>query len=163
MEMGSSVNIIGDYGFAGCSGIIVANIKPVFPPNVSSNTFNEVSRTAIIKVPCGSVPYYYAAQYWNVFTNIQENPDCASVEEKEFVDLDLYPTTVSDILNITSSETISEIEIVNVMGQVVRRIEVNADNAICNVNNLPNGIYVVRIRTLRHAQGAEIQRKFIKE
>ena len=57
------------------------------------------------------------------------------------------------------------------MGQVVYRTEVNADNAVCNVNNLPNGIYVVRIRTLRYfdklstpqAQEAEIQRKFIKE
>ena len=86
-----------------------------------------------------------------------------SIDESAVSEIALFPNPVNDILNITSSETISEIEIVNTLGQVVKRIEVNADNAICNVNNLPNGIYVVRIRTLRHAQGAEIQRKFIKE
>jgi hypothetical protein len=85
------------------------------------------------------------------------------IEENSVSEIALFPNPATDILNITSSETISEIEIVNTLGQVVKRIEVNADNAICNVNNLPNGIYVVRIRTLRHAQGAEIQRKFIKE
>ena len=114
-------------------------------------------------VPCGRVSAYNNAEYWNEFTNIQQNPDCAGVEENEIADLELYPNPVGNMLYINAEEPISEIEIVNTLGQVVKRIEVNADNAICNVNNLPNGIYVVRIRTLRHAQGAEIQRKFIKE
>lgn len=87
----------------------------------------------------------------------------SDVADFYYSNISISPNPATDILNITSSETISEIEIVNTLGQVVKRIEVNADNAICNVNNLPNGIYVVRIRTLRHAQGAEIQRKFIKE
>ena len=85
-----------------------------------------------------------------------------SVEEQGFDDVKIFPNPTSDILNITSSETISEIEIVNVMGQVVKRIEVNADNAVCDVEDLRSGVYVVRIRTLRQAQGAAL-RKFVKE
>lgn len=85
-------------------------------------------------------------------------------ETSEMQDLDIFPNPATDILNITSSETISEIEIVNVMGQVVRRIEVNSDNAVCDVEDLRSGVYVVRIRTLRQAQGAVIShRKFVKE
>ena len=75
-------------------------------------------------------------------------------------DIDVYPNPVGNTLNITSSETISEIEIVNVMGQVVRRIEVNSDNAVCDVEDLKAGVFVVRI----HAASATLsQRKFVKK
>ena len=76
----------------------------------------------------------------------------------------LDPNPATDILNITSSETISSVEIVNTLGQVVYRTEVNADNAVCNVEGLANGVYVVLVRSLSGAEGANVvQKKFIKE
>ena len=95
-----------------------------------------------------------------ILLNIVNVPVVA--EASEMQDLDIFPNPANDILNITSSETISEIEIVNTLGQVVKRIDVNSDNAVCNVEDLTSGVYVVRIRTLRQAQGAAL-RKFIKE
>ncbi len=83
-----------------------------------------------------------------------------AVEQTNFSEIAIFPNPATNILNITSSETISEIEIVNVMGQLVRRIEVNSDNAVCNVEDLRSGVYVVRIRT---ASATLSQRKFIKE
>ena len=68
-----------------------------------------------------------------------------SIEEQGFDDVKVFPNPTIDILNITSSEPISEIEIVNVMGQVVKRIEVNGDNAICDVEDLKAGVYVVKV------------------
>ncbi len=82
------------------------------------------------------------------------------IDESALTEIALYPNPASDILNITSSETISEIEIVNTLGQVVKRIEVNSDNAVCDVEELKAGVYVVRIRT---ASATLSQRKFIKE
>ena len=86
------------------------------------------------------------------------------IDESAVSEIALFPNPATDILNIASSETISEIEIVNVMGQVVKRIEVNADNAVCDVEDLKSGVYVVRIysRPFGSAQGAAL-RKFIKE
>ena len=60
------------------------------------------------------------------------------------------------------------------MGQVVKRLEVNADNAVCDVEDLKAGVYIVRIygSSLRRAEPVEaslskgaaiFQRKFIKE
>ena len=84
----------------------------------------------------------------------------AGIEGNAVSEIALFPNPATDILNITSSETISEIEIVNTLGQVVKRIEVNSDNAFCDVEDLKAGVYVVRIRT----EGAVVsQRKFIKE
>ena len=82
------------------------------------------------------------------------------IDESIATEIAIFPNPVTDILNITSSETISEIEIVNVMGQVVKRIEVNSDNVVCNVEDLKAGVYVVRIRT---ASATFSQRRFVKE
>ena len=95
-------------------------------------------------------------------TYIASFTSLTGIEESAVSEIALFPNPATDILNITSSETISEIEIVNVMGQVVKRIEVNSDNAVCDVEDLTSGVYMVRIRTLRQAQGAAL-RKFIKE
>ena len=86
------------------------------------------------------------------------------IADYNLTNISISPNPATDILNITSSETISEIEIVNVMGQVVRRIEVNSDSAVCNVEDLKDGVYVVRIysRPFGSAQGAAL-RKFVKE
>jgi hypothetical protein len=83
------------------------------------------------------------------------------IEEASALEVNLFPNPATDILNITSSETISEIEIVNTLGQVVKRIEVNSDNAVCNVEELPNGFYVVRI--YNEDTKSFCQKKFAKE
>ena len=77
-------------------------------------------------------------------------------------EISVYPNPVEDILNITSSETISEIEIVNVMGQVVKRMEVNTDNVVCDVNELKAGVYILRIHGT-NTESVVSQQKFIKE
>ncbi len=81
-------------------------------------------------------------------------------ESIDLQDIDIFPNPVTDFLNITSSETISEIEIVNTLGQVVKRIEVNSDSAVCNVEDLKAGVYVVRIST---ALATLSQQRFVKE
>ncbi|MBQ5424071.1 MAG: T9SS type A sorting domain-containing protein, partial [Bacteroidales bacterium] len=93
-------------------------------------------------------------------TYIASFDPATGINETSALEIALYPNPANDILNITSSETISEIEIVNTLGQVVKRIEVNADNAVCNVEELTSGVYMVRIRT---ASATLSQRKFIKE
>lgn len=83
-----------------------------------------------------------------------------NIEEQSSQDITIYPNPTNNILNITSSETISEIEIVNLMGQVVRKIDVISDNAVCDVKDLTSGVYVVRI----HTEGTVVsQRKFVKK
>ena len=86
-----------------------------------------------------------------------------TIAEQDFDDLRIYPNPATDILNITSSETISEIEIVNVMGQVVYRTEVNADNAVCDVEGLNAGVYIVIIYGNSRTSTMLSKRKFVKE
>ena len=93
-----------------------------------------------------------------------------SIDEVSVDDILVFPNPVSDILAITASEVISEIEIVNDKGQIVRRMDVNGNTAACNVSELASGVYVVRIynrsqsRPLSVVKGSVVwQRKFVKE
>ncbi len=63
--------------------------------------------------------------YLAVFT------DVVGIEDNGVSEISIFPNPTNDILNITFSEIIFEIEIVNALGQVVKRLEVNADNAVC--------------------------------
>ena len=87
------------------------------------------------------------------------------ISEAEML-INIFPNPTSDILNITSSETISEIEIVNALGQVVKHIDVNADNAVCDVEDLTSGVYVVRIYNNSQVEcnlSTQVVRKFVKK
>ena len=77
--------------------------------------------------------------------------------------IDIFPNPANDILNIISSEIISEIEIVNTLGQVVYRREVNSNNAVCDVKGLASGVYVVKIHHFDKLSERFEQKKFVKE
>jgi hypothetical protein len=87
------------------------------------------------------------------------------ISEAEML-INIFPNPANDILNITSSETISEIEIVNALGQVAKRMEVNADNVVCDVEDLTSGVYVVRIYNNSQVErnlSTPVVRKFVKK
>ena len=85
-----------------------------------------------------------------------------SIVDFNVTDIDISPNPATNFLNITSGEVISDIEIVNVMGQVVYRTELNSDNVVCDVEDLKAGVYIVRIYGTNTAS-VVCQRKFIKE
>ena len=87
------------------------------------------------------------------------------IEENINPEISIYPNPTSDMLYITSSETISSVEIVNITGQVVSRMELCNDNVACNVEELKAGMYFVKIRckSLNGDEGLAIIKKFVKE
>ncbi|MBR5982261.1 MAG: T9SS type A sorting domain-containing protein, partial [Bacteroidales bacterium] len=91
------------------------------------------------------------------------------IDENAVSEISVYPNPVADKLNIISSERISELEIVNVLGQIVMHKDVNANNAVCNAEDLPSGMYVVRIHiisrdtSLTNTHSLDILKKFVKE
>lgn len=78
-------------------------------------------------------------------TYIASFAPATGIEENIAPEISIFPNPTSNLLNIISSETISEIEIVNVIGQIVLQMDVNSDKAVCNVSNLSNGMYFIRI------------------
>ena len=146
----------------GCTAMASANVE------AGHSVTNSISETAETDFTWNGHTYNEPGDYTQVFTAVNGCDSIVTlhlnilsgISQNSVFEIALFPNPATDILNIISSETISEIEIVNVMGQVVKRMEVNSDNAVCDVEDLRSGVYVVRI----HTEGTVIsQRKFVKE
>ena len=80
----------------------------------------------------------------------------ASFEEAKIA---MYPNPVSSSLSISSVENLDAISIYNVIGQEVMNLKINDTNAVINVSNFQNGIYIVKA----FSEGKVSTSKFIKE
>ena len=165
LNIGENVTVIPNNAFKNCTSFSSIVSEANNPPAIYATSFDSgLSPMTPVIVPCGTVDDYET--HWPYFRNIQQSPDCGStdVSDDYTTELAIFPNPANDILNITSPETISEIEIMNSLGQAVYRAEVNADNAVCNVEDLTSGVYVLRIRTLGEVEGSAImQMKFVKK
>lgn len=158
LNIGANVAIIPENAFKGCTSFTSIVSRATNPPAIYASSFDSsLSPMTPVTVPCGTTADYQ--RYWYYFRNIQE--DCTDVSDDYLSELSIFPNPATDILNISSPETISSIEIVNTLGQVVMQMDVNDDNAVCDVEELPNGFYVVRI--YNEDTKSFCQKKFAKE
>ena len=70
--------------------------------------------------------------------------------------LDIYPNPATTALTITSSTTISQVIISNLLGQAVYTLQPNTENITVNISPLPPGLYFVKVNNIE-------VRKFVKE
>ncbi len=70
----ATVTSIGDYAYNGVGTITEIEMKGAIPPTIYEHTFNSVSNSVPVSVPCGAVLSYYTTNYWENFPNIVEAP-----------------------------------------------------------------------------------------
>ncbi|MFH1159958.1 MAG: T9SS type A sorting domain-containing protein [bacterium] len=58
----------------------------------------------------------------------------------------IFPNPVSDVLNINGTETIQELQVLNLVGQVVYNQKVDNTTVVLNLDNLKAGVYNLRIK-----------------
>ena len=69
---GKSIQSIGVSAFSNIYGLQEMYIKAVIPPKITNNTFENISKTIPVYVPCGSKMFYEEDTIWNQFTNFIE-------------------------------------------------------------------------------------------
>lgn len=67
------VSEIGQSAFEGDSAITALRMRPITPPVIYSNTFNDINPDIPVYVPCGCVLFYFVTNYWENFTDIKED------------------------------------------------------------------------------------------
>lgn len=68
-----------------------------------------------------------------------------SIGDVHAVSFNIYPNPVKDVLNISSSQEITQIEVLNVLGQTVVSVSVNTTETQIDMSNLLVGNYFVKI------------------
>ena len=67
-------------------------------------------------------------------------------EDKNDIDVSVYPNPVRDIVTITAPN-IETIKVSNLAGQIMENIIVNNNNTILNVSKYDAGVYFLQVKT----------------
>lgn len=89
--------------------------------------------------------------YWGSLTGIFEAPKVAT--------FNVYPNPANSVLNIEEMDNATQVKIFNVVGSLIKTVEVGSQNATIDVSNLNRGVYFVSVY---NAEGVQTT-KFIKE
>lgn len=56
-----------------------------------------------------------------------------------------YPNPVKDVLNLSYSQNINKVQVINILGQEVRTVSMDATQAQVDMSDLPSGTYLVKV------------------
>lgn len=87
-------------------------------------------------------------------------PLTVGITENKIVKAELFPNPATGILNVSSEIKLSSVEIYNVLGSLVYRLEINKDTAELNIAELPSDIYFVRLHDIK---GNSVTKKIVKQ
>jgi glycosidase len=79
---------------------------------------------------------------------IQADKEIGRVKSTSII-IDIYPNPVEENINVSSNELISSYEIMDSQGKIIDELSLNipSSEVNVNVNNLPKGIYFIRVTT----------------
>jgi hypothetical protein len=78
-------------------------------------------------------------------------------EQDQIYAISLYPNPVSDYLKINNIIEATDINIYNVTGQLVKKVSAATGSVDIDVNNLSNGIYIVKMQSGKNTCTEKIQ------
>lgn len=85
--------------------------------------------------------------------------DIDGIQESVFVDLKLIPNPATESVFISSETAMSSIEVLDMIGQVVKTEVVMSSNYLLDINTLVEGIYIIRAQT---AAGVAMKRLVVE-
>ncbi len=156
----TNINYIGLLAFTGCNGSVFNGcLDWKYAPNL--NTTMTVTAS---NLPANQT-IYFGVGIWSTpnnlafdVVNFTVTPPAMGVEDITLKRPLMYPNPVTDLLNISHTETIQTIEIYNVVGQKIVQEAINREEARINVEKLPSGHYTVLIKT----DNASFTQKIVK-
>lgn len=149
-ETGSSVALydkvdIGYYDPTGEIGVTLSG-EPSLP--VATTTLGIIEEYLN-----GTIPNGTTYNFTNITTSIKESDDAR-------IDVKLYPNPADDLIQFSfdgSTTDINAISIVNLQGQIVRKVSIDSRSA--DITDLNSGVYFINISS---KEGSTI-RKFVKK
>lgn len=109
------------------------------------------SETYTIAASTIGTTYYINVGHYSGFTNSPEGPFTIGITQNlandSFDDANFafYPNPVNDVLNLSYTENITKVQVINLLGQEVKTSSMDATLAQVDMSNLPSGTYLVKV------------------
>ena len=136
----------------------------------SSFTSPATGTTASLTVSTGNLlansTYYWKARAvnasgnspWSVIWAFNTLVTTGISDIGEMTDILVYPNPATDVLYIDGTQN-SEIEILNIEGQILRLLIINNNHTILDISDLAEGLYFVKVKN----ETGTLVKKFVKE
>lgn len=184
-----STIVLGRYYFDTAINIQNFNLVADFPtfntPNYYPSIFNhtlsafDTSSCWGMNAECytGHSPYFRKNGVWTSFKDDYvyelysrmhifmfpilaiKNNSSLGQEVESSIKVDVYPNPAKDVLNISSSNTIKDIEIYNIIGQKLIEKNIQSLNSSIDISKLDKGNYIIKLNT----EKGRMNKKFIIE
>ncbi|MEC4003791.1 GEVED domain-containing protein [Flavobacterium sp. SUN052] len=136
---------VTDTGIEAFSGTCGALTSLDCDDDSGTNFFSLLSLTSLTP---GSTIYLRVFDYDNAeFGTFQVSAYDPSLGTNSFnsTTFNYYPNPVKDVLNLNYSETISKVQVINLLGQEVSIKNINATQGQVDMSQLPSGTYLVKV------------------
>jgi hypothetical protein len=80
-------------------------------------------------------------------------------DDNSVVEIAAFPNPVADQLTLSANETITEVTIYNILGQVVLQEAQDRNNVTVDVSQLPTGNYIARVATDSGSQNLKVVKR----
>lgn len=112
-------------------------------PGVSSNNFDP----SAAGIGSAAIIYTYTDANNCISTALDQINviSCLGLDSHHSVIVSVYPNPFTDMVQISSSENIQYIEWMDMQGKILNIQTIHANDIITQVNDLPSGIYLLRI------------------
>lgn len=153
-----SIQQIKDYAFAGCGALETIEAAWENPIEIELNVFEDIDIQAItLHIPINSFNNYTNAKVWKNF-NLTESIE-SSLRQVTNPVLTVFPNPFVDYIQVNVNETITEIIITDMFGNIKLTIAPVQSNEKIRLQNLSVGLYCMEIIT----EASRYQKKIIKQ
>ena len=148
LTLPSTITDIGDDAFCRLFFLEQMTVKAIDPPYIEVETFLNTNRDIPVYIPMGTIEAYRSAPYWSEFTNFIEVDFDGVDEQEDNVEMEVYPNPTRNLVQVVlpNEAEATEMELINMSGQVVATKTFSGKGGWMEMGDLPKGIYMLRIR-----------------
>ena len=148
LTLPSTITDIGDDAFCRLFFLEQMTVKAIDPPYIEVETFLNTNRDIPVYIPMGTIEAYRSAPYWSEFTNFIEVDFDGVDEQEDNVEMEVYPNPTRNLVQVVlpNEAEATEMELINMSGQVVATKTFSGKGSWMEMGDLPKGMYMLRIR-----------------
>ena len=147
LTLPSTITFIGDDAFCRLFFLEQMTVKAIDPPYLEEGAFLNTNRDIPVYIPMGTIEAYRSAPYWSEFTNFIEVDFDGVDEQEDNVEMEVYPNPTRNLVQVVlpNEAEATEMELINMSGQVVATKTFSGKGGWMEMGDLPIGMYMLRI------------------
>ena len=147
VTFGANLKYIDEWILSDCNNLERITSHSSVPPTLREHIIDSQQRTVPVYVPCESLDAYRNAPFWSDFLDYRCITGIGIDDTKPDIEIETYPNPTIDKITVSATVTIQRIAIHSLSGHKILETEPYTTSTTLDVTTLPQGTYLLRIKT----------------